>query len=152
MAVGTLTLFSKNKADFRLNDLPGVTLKMALVSSLWTPDSSVTGNSVWADVSAYEIAPGNGYTSGGVTLLSATVTAIANGYKFSTANPNWAASGGSIPAWRYAVMYVSGTFWGKSSPLVGYLLGDTTPANVPATDSGSGFTITCPASGWYTAT
>lgn len=152
MAASILTLFSKNKADLRMNDLVGATVKMALVTSSWTPDSSVTGNSVWADVSGNEIASGNGYTTGGATLLTMTATAITNGYKFTSGNPNWTAAGGSIPAWRYAVMYVSGTLWGKSSPLVGYFTGDATPANIPATTDGNSITLVCPASGWYTAT
>lgn len=151
-APGALVLFSKNKADLRMNDLVGATIKMALMTSSWTPDTSVTGNSVWADISANEIASGNGYTSGGATLLTMQSVAITNGYKFTSADVNWVASGGSIPAWRYGVMYVSGTLWSKSSPLVGYFVGDTTPANVPATISGASLTITLPSSGWYTAT
>ena len=43
MASGSVTLFSKNKDDFRVNDIVGATIKAALVSSSWTPDTSTTG-------------------------------------------------------------------------------------------------------------
>jgi len=149
MASGTFTLFSKNKDDIRINDLVGATVKIALVSSAWTPDSSVTGNSVWADMSANEIAAGNGYTAGGAALASMVATAISGGYKFSSASPSWSASGGNIPAWRYAVIYVSGTLWGMTNPVVGYFVGDNTPADIPATTSGNSLTINTPAGGWF---
>lgn len=152
MASGSVTLFSKNKDDIRINDLLGATVKVALVSSAWTPDVSVTGNSLWADVSANEIAGGNGYTTGGASLASMVATAITGGYKFSSASPSWTASGGSIPAFRYAVFYVSGTLWGMTNPLVGYFLGDTTPADTPATTSGNSLTINTPAGGWFDLT
>jgi len=152
MASGSLILFSKNKADLRMNDLVGATVKVALVTSSWTPDSSVTGNYLYSDVSSFEIANGNGYTTGGATVITMASTAITNGFKFTSAEVNWTASGGSIPAWRYAVMYVSGTLWSKSSPLVGYFVGDSTPADIPATTDGYALTLACPSPGWYTAT
>ena len=149
---GTFTLFSKNKDDIRINDLIGATVKIALVGSGYTPDASVTGNSIWSDVSANEIANGNGYTTGGSALTSLASTAISGGYKFSSGNLTWTASGGSIPAWRYAVMYVSGTLWGMTNPVIGYFIGDSAPADVPATSSGNTLTLNCPAGGWFDVT
>ncbi len=149
MASGTFTLFSKNKDDLRINDLVGATVKIALVTSAWTPDTSVTGNSLWAEISANEIAAGNGYTAGGVSLSALVATAISGGYKFSSASPSWSASGGNIPAWRYAVIYVSGTLWGMTNPVIGYFVGDNTPADIPATTSGNSLTINTPAGGWF---
>lgn len=152
MAVGNVILFSKNKADVRVNDLVGATIKIALVTSTWTPDATVTGNSLWADMSANEIAGGTGYTTGGATLGTPTATAITSGYKFSTGNASWTASGAGIAAWRYAVIYVSGTLWGKVNPVVGYFLGDTTPADIAATTSGNTLGLNCPANGWFDIT
>jgi hypothetical protein len=149
MAVGTIILFSKNKADLRINDIVAGTCKIALVTNSWTPDATVTGNSLWADMSANELATANGYTAGGISLSSMVATAITSGYKFSSSSPVWTAAGGSIPVWRYAVIYMSGTVWGKVNPVVGYFLGDTTPADVPATTSGNTLTITVPAGGWF---
>lgn len=152
MAAGNFTLFAKNKADLRINDLVGATIKFALVTSAAAIDASVTGNSLWADISANEIAAGNGYTAGGATVGSPAATAITGGYKFSTANPSWTASGGAIPANRYWVMYVSGTLWGKTNPLIGYFLGDATPADIPQTTAGNTLSAACPAGGWFDET
>lgn len=153
MAAGTFTLYSKNKDDLRINDLTGATVKLALVSSSYTPNTdSSTGHSLWSDASGNEIANGNGYTTGGVSLSSLAATAISGGFKFSSANPSWTASGGNIPAHRYYVMYVSGTLWGMTNPLLGYFLGDNTPADIAATTSGNTLTVTCPSGGWFDAT
>jgi len=152
MASGNITLFSKNKADINITDIVGATVKLALVSSAWTPDATVTGNSLWADMSANEIAGGTGYTTGGASLASMVATAITGGYKFSSANVSWTATGGSINAWRYAVLYVSGTLWGKVNPVIGYFVGDSTPADIPATTTGNTLTINTPATGWFDAT
>ncbi len=153
MAAGTFTLYSKNKDDIRINDLTGATVKLALVSSSYTPNTdSSTGHSLWSDASGNEIANGNGYTTGGVSLSSLAATAISGGFKFSSANPSWTASGGNIPAHRYYVMYVSGTLWGMTNPLIGYFLGDSAPADIAATTSGNTLTVTCPSGGWFDAT
>ena len=152
MASGNVTLFSKNKDDIRINDIIGATVKVALVTSAWTPDTSVTGNSVWADMSANEIAAGNGYTAGGVALASMVATAISGGYKFSSASPSWTAAGGNIPAFRYAVLYIVGTLWGMTNPVIGYFVGDSTPADIPATTVGNTLTLNTPAAGWLDLT
>ena len=151
MAAGNVILFSKNKDDLRINDLVGATVLLSLVSSAWTPDSTVTGNSVWADMSANEVS-GNGWAAGGEALTSLAATAISGGFKFSSGNVSKTASGGSIPAWRYGVIRVSGSLWGMTNPLVGYFVGDATPADVPATTTGNSLTINCPAAGWFDLT
>lgn len=152
MASGNVTLFSKNKDDIRINDIIGATVKVALVTSAWTPDTSVTGNSVWADMSANEIAAGNGYTAGGAALASMVATAISGGYKLSSASPSWTASGGNIPAFRYAVLYIVGTLWGMTNPVIGYFVGDSTPADIPATTVGNTLMLNTPAAGWFDLT
>jgi len=150
MPSGQFTLFGKNKDDLRINDLVGATIKIALVTSAYTPDvNSATGHSVFADVSANEIAAGNGYVAGGGTPGTNAATAISNGFKFSTADMVFTAAGGSIPAWRYAVLYVSGNLWGMTNPLIGYFLGDSTPADIPATTDTNNCTLACPAAGWF---
>lgn len=121
------------------------TFKLALVTSVWTPNN--TTNEVWADVSANEIAAGSGYTAGGGTLTNDALTQTAGVVKFTSDAFVWTASGGSIPAWRRGVVYASGTLNGKVNPIVGYFLGDTTPADIPATTSGNTLTVTPNASG-----
>jgi len=152
MAAGTFTLFSANKDDLNINQIVASGAKLALVTSAYTPDASATGNTIWGNASANEIAAGNGYTAGGVALATLAATAITGGFKLSSANPSWTAAGGSIPAWRYGVLYIPATVWGLVNPLIGYFLGDTTPADIAATTTGNSLTITVPAAGWYDAT
>lgn len=131
-------------------DLDTNTIKCALVSSAYTLDQ--VNHDTWSDISANEIANGNGYTTGGATLGSIAVTAVTGGYKFASANVTWTASGGNIPAWRRAVFYISGTVNSVVDPIIATFLGDSTPADVPATSSGNTLTLTCPAGGWFDVT
>jgi hypothetical protein len=151
MTANAFVLFSANKDDLRINDLVGANIRMALVSSAYTPNSTATGHALWSAVSANEIANGNGYTTGGATLTGAVAATVGNdGTKFSTGNAAWTGTGAGFPAFRYAVMYYLGTIWGQVNPLIGYMLCDNTPADVPATTpANSPLTITCPATGWF---
>lgn len=150
MAAGPIITYRANIAHVAPNDLVGANLRMALVSSAYTPDASNTGHTAWASVSANEIAGGTGYTTGGYGLTG-VVTAVTNGFKVSSGNPTWTAAG-TIAAWRYAVLYWLGTIDGVVNPVIGYCLGDSTPADVPATTVGNTLTINCPAGGWYDTT
>ncbi len=86
---------------------------------------------------------------GGKALTSIAVAAIASGYKISSADVSWLATGGDVPAHRYGVLYVSGTLWSKTNPLISYFLVDSAPADKPATTNGNTLTHYCPAGGWY---
>jgi hypothetical protein len=151
MAAGAFVLYAKNKDDYRINDIVGATIKLALVTSAYTPNITTAGHALWSDVSANEIANGNGYTTGGQTLTGAAATATAgtNGYYLSAAVPVWTASGTGIPVHRYYVMYLSGTVWGQVNPLIGYFLGDSTPADIPLTTAGNTITVNQNAAGWF---
>lgn len=152
MAAGTVTLYAINADDLNINALVGATVKLALVTSGYTPDASVTGHNEWADVSANEITTAGGYSTGGQALTTKVATAISGGFKFSSDNPQWTAAAGDIDAWRYGVLYVVGTLWGLTNPLIGYFLGDSTPANVPATTDTNTLVVTVPSGGWFDAT
>lgn len=155
MAAGAFIFPNKAKLNmFSATDLlnPANTFKLALVTSSWTPDNGDTGNEVWADVSANEIAAGNGYTAGGVALSSVALTQASGTVKFTSAAAQWTASGGNIPAWRRGVVYAVGTLNGKVNPIVGHFLGDSTPADIAATTSGNTLTVTPNASGIVSAT
>jgi len=106
-------------------DLDTDTLKVALVTSSYTPD---TAHEEWADVSTYEVASGDGYTTGGITLASPVVTNDHIDY----ADPVWTAL---TKTFRYAVIYKSGSGGGLTNPLVAYLLLDTTPADIVSNGS-----------------
>lgn len=140
-------LLSANPANWRL----------ALVTAAWTPDNGDTGNEVWADVSANEIASGNGYPAGGVALSSVALTMTSGTVKFTSAAAVLTASGGGIAAWRRGVIYYLGTLNGKVNPLLGHFLGDATggaggtPQDVPTTTNGTTLTITPNASGLVAA-
>lgn len=148
MPAGTFTLYQANIDDLSLQALAGATLKMTLHTSGYTPSVVTGGHSVAADLTN-ELATGGGYTAGGVTLTNVTVTAVTGGWKISSDDVEWTAGTGGIPAWRYAVLRVDGSLAGKTSPLIGYFVGDSAPADVPATTEGNPLTITCPAAGWY---
>jgi len=126
-------------------DLDSNTFKVSLHTSSHTPSAS--GDIVFADVDA-EVSNANGYTTGGATLGSVTWTRSAGVAKLDAADTVWTASGGSIVA-RYAILRATGTLNGLVDPLVGYILLDTTPANVTATD-GNTLTLIWNASGIVT--
>lgn len=150
-APGVPHLYAANLSVIKLSDLTSATVKLALVTSSYTPNITATGHNEWSDVSANEIANGNGYTTGGYDLASEAVAAAAanDGFKFSTGNATWTASGAGIPAWRYYVIYCVGSLWSLTSPLLAYGLGDSAPADVPATSAPNIFGINCPSDGWF---
>lgn len=129
------------------NILAQATFKITLHTSSWTPNNAT--DEVFADATN-ELSTGNGYTAGGITLSSVTLTQSSGTTKFDCADPVWTASGGSIPAWRRAVIRVSGTVNGKVDPIVCHSLGDAAPADVPATSDGNTLTIQMNASGIIT--
>ena len=148
MAAGTFTLYQANLDDMRTQDLLTATVKLSLHAATYTPNAGTAGHSVAADLTG-EIASGTGYTPGGATLTGKLVTAVTGGWKFESDDPTWSATGGNLAAWRYGVLRVDGALWGKTSPLIGYFVGDSTPADVPATSDGNPLTINCPAAGWF---
>lgn len=154
MAAGSIIIPNKAKLNIAALALLSAanTFKLALVTSSWTPDNSDTGNEVFADVSANEIAAGNGYTAGGAALSGVALTQTGGTVKFTSSAAQWTASGTGIPAWRRGVIYAVGTFGGKVNPIVGHFLGDSTPADIAATTSGNTLTVTPSASGLITAT
>ena len=124
--------------------------RLVLVTNSWVP--APTTDELYSVIGANELATGFGYTSGGGTLTSVALTQSAGVVKFTSAAFVWTASAGSIPLWRYGVIYYLGTLNSKLNPLVGYFLGDSTPADVPATTSGNTLTVTPNASGIMSAT
>lgn len=152
MAAGAFVFPDKAKLNFfSATDLlnPANTFKLTLHTTSWTPAPST--NEVYADL-AGELSTANGYTSGGFTLTSVALTQTSGVVKFTSAAATWTASGGNIGAWRYGVVRAVGTLNGKVDPIVGYFLGDSTPADVPATTTGNTLTVTPNASGILSAT
>ena len=154
MASGPFVFPDKAKLNFfsatNLLGANAANFKMALLTSVYAPANAT--DEVYADVSANEIAAANGYAAGGLALTSVVLNQTTGTVKFTSAAAQWTAAGGSIAAWRRGVVYYLGTLNGKVNPLVGHFLGDSTPADIPATTSGNTLTITPNASGILTAT
>ena len=152
MPAGAFVFPDKAKLNFfSATDLlnPANPFKLTLHTSTFTPAPSTM--EVYADLTN-ELTTANGYTSGGITLTSVALTQTSGVVKFTSAAAVWTASGGSIAAWRYGVVRAVGTLNGKVDPIVGYFLGDNTPADVPATTVGNTLTVTPNASGILSAT
>ncbi|AIM40411.1 hypothetical protein PBI_ESTAVE1_21 [Mycobacterium phage Estave1] len=130
MAAGTWTLPAaarKMLLDGTF-DLDSDTFKVALVTSSSNIGASST---TWAGVTG-EVANGNGYTTGGVSVTLTLTGTTSVAVSFAT-NPVWTASGSGITA-RWAVLYeVSGN-------VLAYVLLDATPADVSVA-SGNTLTI-----------
>jgi hypothetical protein len=97
-------------------DLDSHTFKAVLTNTA----PSQANNTVLADVT--QIANGNGYTTGGVTLSSVTWAETGAGtgvWRFNAADFSWTASGGDIATFRYVVIY-DDTPSSPADPLVGY--------------------------------
>jgi hypothetical protein len=150
MPAGTFTFYTRNFGALNIDDLLAADVRLALVTSSYTPNVDETsGHDEWADVSANQIAGSGGYTTGGQALASKAKVAGTNAFAFDSADVVWTASGGGIAAHRYAVMYVNGSLWGLTSPLVGYFLSDNAPADIPITTAGNTLTYQAPSPGWF---
>lgn len=93
------------------------TIKVALVSSSYTPNQD--SHDYWDDVVANEVS-GTGYTAGGQTLTSKTITydSSSNVIVLDAADSVWASS--TITA-RYAVIYDDSGATNALKVLVGYV-------------------------------
>lgn len=115
-------------------------MKVALLNSSYTFSAAHT---VYADLTN-EIANGQGYTTGGVALTTVAFTQSAPVSNLTCDNPTWTASGTGIPAWRFAVFYMTATLLTIVKPLMFAL---DNGVDVAATPSGNNLVITLNASG-----
>ncbi len=136
--------FKKYIADGTF-DLDGNTIKAMLLTSSYTP--SVANDDIKADIVANEVANGNGYTTGGVTV-AATWVRSSGTVTFDVADPAWTGSSSGFVA-RYLVFYASGTLNGHTDPLIGYVVLDSAPADVSFA-AGNTVTVQINASGLFT--
>lgn len=128
MAEGDGAIYRTFKEDVMagLHDLDGSgdTLKVALVAG-YTPVTAT--HNVWADVSSLEVT-GTGYSAGGATLGSQTVTETGTGTgttgergKFDAADVTWSGLniGASSASPSHAVLY-NDTPTSPADPLIAY--------------------------------
>ena len=116
------------------------TIKCALVTSLASYDQDTTD--YWNDLSGSEVANGNGYTTGGVTLTSKSVSydAATNRNRFRATIPAWTATGAGFSAVG-AVIYKDTAGASTTDPILCVIdFGGTQTAN-----NGGTFTITADA-------
>jgi hypothetical protein len=147
MAASALTfynVFSESLGNNTVN-MNTDSIRLALFTSSYTPNA---GTQVSFSALTNQVTGANGYTTGGATLTYGGVTRWAQSggtATFRAENVAWTATGGSITA-RYAVLYsnTAGT-----NNLIGYILLDTTPADVTVTDTNT-LTIQWNASGIFT--
>lgn len=95
------------------------TMKMTLHTAITSFD--IDNDQFFADV-LNEVANGNGYTTGGITLANKAVTYTAASNKTvwdNTVDPSWTATGAGFAAAAAVVWKDTGT--AATSPLVGYL-------------------------------
>ena len=116
------------------------TIKVALATSTYTPaqDTHDYFNDITNEVT------GTGYTAGGATLASKTVTYTSgtNTQAFDAADTSWASS--TITA-RYAIIYDSTPGTAATNPLIGYV-----DFGADVSSTAAAFTITWDAGGIFT--
>ena len=93
------------------------TIKVALLSSSYTPDQD--NHAYYDTVTPYQVT-GTGYTTGGATLASKTITydGTNNVIVLDAADTTWSSS--TITA-RYAVIYDDSGATNATKPLIGYV-------------------------------
>jgi hypothetical protein len=116
------------------------TFKMALFTS--SSNANDPTQTTYSGLSN-ELATANGYTVGGVTLASVSLTQVGPTVTWKTGNGAWTAAGGSIVC-RYAVIYDSTT-----GDAICWALLDNTPADVTTT-SGNTLTVQIDTNGVFT--
>lgn len=112
----------------KVHNLGSDTLKVMLTNS-----APVATNAVKADIT--EISAGNGYSAGGATVTITSSTQSSGTYKLlPTSQPVFTASGGTIGAFRYVVLY-------NSTPAAGPLISWWDYGSAVTLNSGDTFTV-----------
>lgn len=105
------------------SDLEGVTVKLALVTSSYTPDRDT--HDFWDDVSANEVANGNGYSTGGVTLTSVlwSYDSASDQVRLDFDDVSWTFTAGKT--WLYGIVYIDTGGASSTDPVIALLTWDT---------------------------
>lgn len=104
-------------------DLEGVTLNLALATDSYTPNRDT--DDFRNDFTAAEVANGNGYTTGGVTVTSVTWSydSASDQVRLDFADPSWTFT--ASKTWRYGVLYIDTAGADSTDTLVGLLTWDS---------------------------
>jgi hypothetical protein len=103
-------------------DLEGVTVNLALVTDAYTPNRDT--DDFRNDFTASELANGNGYTTGGVTLTGVTWSydATSDQVRLDCNDPTWTFT--AAKTWRYGVGYIDTGGADSTDPLIFLLTWD----------------------------
>lgn len=104
-------------------DLDTTTLNLALVTSSYVFSAM---HSAWSEVSANEVATGNGYTTGGAAVTTPTLAQVNGVCTFDADDVTFT---NLTKTFRGAVVYATGTFETVLNPVLFYILFDDTPAD-----------------------
>lgn len=99
-------------------DLDTDTIKLGLYTTSYTPNQST--DNFRDDLGANEASGGTGYTAGGFTLASKTLTVSSLTLKWDAADISQAITGGPF-AFRYGVFYKSRGGASSADELIGYV-------------------------------
>lgn len=128
-------------------DLDANTFKVAAFTSIATPTAAAT--QLYGDISANEVANGNGYLTGGTALVAPTWTKSGAVATFDATDTIFTASGAGLTGLRWFGIYAVGTLNGHINPLLGFGLFDSAPADV-AVAAGNSLTLVWNAGGIFT--
>jgi hypothetical protein len=105
-----------------VNFLTG-TVKLLLVTSSWTP--AFDTDDFINDIGANELAAGNGYTTGGVTLTGKTVTydTASDQIRVDFDDVSWTFTAGKT--WLYGVVYIDTAGASSTDPIYAVLTWDS---------------------------
>lgn len=141
----SITFFQNWKAVVDEAILRTATVKLTLHTSTYTPNAAT--QAVYADLTN-ELPTANGYTNGGLALTGTSWTQSAGTAAYKASNAVWTVSTANL-VFRYGVLRVTGTINAQVDPLIAYILGDTTPADITTTP-GNTLTFAWNASGIFT--
>ena len=97
-------------------DTKQIALGTDVFKVMLTNTAAVATNTQYSDISATELANGNGYTTGGGTVASTSVTNTSGTDTFIGNAVSWTAGPSTMGPFRYAVLY-------DSTPTTKYLVG-----------------------------
>lgn len=105
-------------------DLEAVTLKLALIKEGYSPNRDT--HDFFDDVSAEEVANGNGYTSGGATLsgVATSYDSASDQVRLDFNDVEWTFT--ASKSWKYGVVYIDTAGASSTDPVVGLLSWDST--------------------------
>jgi hypothetical protein len=104
-------------------DLETVTAKMALVTDTEVPNRDT--DDFWDDASANEVANGNGYATGGVTLTNVlwSYDSASDQVRLDFDDVSWTFTGSK--SWRYGYLYIDTGGASSTDPVIGLVTWDS---------------------------